>query len=175
MKKLLAILLAAALLLSATACGKNEPAAPDPEAERSVVYASAEPEHLSDVIDLLYADITIKEQKDATAEELADLFHLDMDMVEDYSVRYTSGRYGLADAAIIKLKHPDDLAETQAVMTALEQRRTDRAAEFENYDIHDAHRTAKEGEIFARGNYIIFLMLSDLDAAHTVILENIPG
>lgn len=173
MKKILIISLAALLLFSS--CGRKKVDVPDPDNEASIVYASSEPEDLSDVIDLIYADIDMKDQINATYDDLSDVFHLDMTLVEDYSARYTSGRYGVADAAIIKLRNPEDTAEKEAVTHALEQRRDDRIAEFENYDVHDAFRIAKEAEVISRGNYMILLMLADIDAARTIILENIPG
>ena len=174
MKKFLVVFPLLALLLLSS-CRSSKLNIPDPEEDRSIAYATSEPEHLSDVIDLIYADITMKEQINAVYSDLSNIFHLDTTMVEDYSARYTSGRYGVADVAIIKLKRPDDIVDIEAVTLALEQRRDDRIAEFENYDVHDAFRIAKEAQIISRGNYVILLMLEDFDAAETIILENIPG
>ncbi|MEG1632267.1 MAG: DUF4358 domain-containing protein [Hydrogenoanaerobacterium sp.] len=174
MKKLLSIFLLTLLLLFSS-CSNNRLSVPDPIEDNSIAYATTEPEHLSDIIDLIYKDITITGQTNAIYSDLSDIFHLDSTMVEDYAARYTNGRYGVADVVILKLKNPDDTAQKEAVISGLEQRRDDRIAEFENYDVHDAFNIAKNAEVFTRGSYVILLMLADAEDAHTIILENIPG
>ncbi len=170
MKKILSVLLAAAMLLTLPACGKDKTDAPQ-AGESTIVYARAEPEDLSDVIDLIYKDVKVKGLQDATEEELSDLFHIEPDMVQKYAIRYASGRYGVADVAVIE---PVE-GKSDAVVEALEERRDDRIGEFENYDIHDSFRIAKEAEIYTRGKYVIMLMLADMETARKTILEQIPG
>ncbi len=171
-KRWCALPLCAAALVALAACSPSEPEAPSSEAESSIVYAQTDPERLSDVIDQIYEDIDMKGLQDAGLEQINDLFHIETGLISDYAARYSSGRYGVADVVIVKV--PDEQS-VEPVIEALEQRRTERVSEFENYDVHDAYRIAQEAEIFSRGDYVIMLMVDDLDAARTVIYETIPG
>lgn len=171
MKKLFVIGLAACLLLASTGCGKNGPSEPEPVIGEVISQASEEPEDLTSVLDRIYDSVTVEDLLDADDTALADLFHLELDWVEDYAARYSSGRYGVADVVIIK---PVE-GQSEAVIDALETRRNDRIAEFENYDIHDSLRIAKETEIFTRGDYVIMLMLADMTSAYDTIVAQIPG
>ena len=49
-----------------------------------------------------------------------------------------------------------------------------RAKEFENYDVYDAHQIAQDAVIYEQGGYLIMLMLADTDAARDVIDQYIP-
>lgn len=60
------------------------------------------------------------------------------------------------------------------VRDALEQVKLNRAKEFENYDVYDAHQIAQDAVIYEQGGYLIMLMLADTDAARDVIDQYIP-
>lgn len=167
---MLCILLAGVLLLTGGCSAKTD--APEPEAASSVASTAADPANLTDVLDVLYADIDMKGLSDITDDDiLYALFHVDSAWVQDYAVRYASGRYGVADVAILK---PTE-GHLEDITNALEIRRSDRIAEFENYDVHDSLNIAKDAQIFERGNYIIFLMVAGSDDMRTLINEQIPG
>lgn len=171
MKRLLCFVLAGALLLFG-GCAKNtETPASEPEASVSS-QAVAAPTNLTDVLDVIYKKVEMKGLSDIKdGDILYNLFHVDRAWVQDFAVRYSSGRYGVADVAILK---PAE-GRTEDIIDALEIRRSDRIAEFENYDVHDSLNIAKNAQIFERGDYIIFLMIADSDNVRSLINEQIPG
>ena len=169
MKHFLFILLLC-MLITTSGCSRR-PEAPQPETLSSVQYATVEPDSLATVLDYLYTDNSVDGLFDANADDLTNLFHMESTWVDNYAIRYSSGRYGVADVAIIKPRE----GYFEDVVSALELRRSDRIAEFENYDIHDALSISKGAEIFSRGDYVIMLMIADSDGARTKILEQIPG
>lgn len=171
MKKLFVIFMAASLLLSSVGCGRSGLSEPEPIVGEVISQASEEPEDLTSVLDRIYNSVTVEDLMDADDTALTDLFHLAPELVQEYAARYSSGRYGVADVIIIK---PVE-GQTEAVIEALETRRNDRIAEFENYDIHDSLRISKEAEIFTRGDYVIMLMLADMEIAYNTIVAQIPG
>lgn len=158
-------------MLTSAACGEAEASQ---SADAVIIdIATQEPEDLTEVLDTIYTNVAMSDLSDSDDQELVDLFHLVPEAVDQYAIRYSSGRYGVADVAIIK---PIE-GHTEDVTSSLEARRNDRIAEFENYDIHDSLRIATEADIFTRGNYVIMLMLSDAEkeAAYNIIVERIPG
>ena len=167
---MLALALAAMLLLGLGGCGKKENRAePDVPADllsRSVVEV-ADPER---ALEEIYQDVTVEDLYDADDETLMEKFFIDPAMLESYQVRYASGRYGVADVFILQ-PFEEDLPQ---VREQLEQVKLNRAREFENYDIYNAHQIAQEAPIFEQGGYLVILMLEDAEAARRVIDQYIP-
>lgn len=170
LKKIPILLLCVVLAGSLAACSKAEEAASEAVGP-TIEYATQAPESLEDVLDLLYQGVTTKGLQDAGEQTMLDLFHMESEWMMDFAVRFTDGRYGVCDAAIV---HPAE-GYTEEVAEALRMRRDDRIAEFENYDVHDSLNIAKNAEVITRGDYVILLMLTDVEAAERVILEQIPG
>ena len=91
--------------------------------------------------------------------------------VEEYYVRYSSGRYGLADVFILRPFHND----YDSVRESLETVKLDRIRKTEDYDILGSHRIAQEAQIYQYGSYLIMLMLEDNTAAAEIIQRYIPS
>lgn len=165
-----AAFLAAGFIFILSGCQHASPSGPD-FASESIQYATSEPESLAGVLEQIYQTIDLKGLQDASSEDLSELFHLEADRIDDFAVRFSNGRYGVADIAILR---PEPEYQEEA-LSALKQRQEDRIAEFENYDIHDSLRIAQEAEAFIRGDYVILLMIDDIETARRIIYENIPG
>ncbi|MGI5967205.1 MULTISPECIES: DUF4358 domain-containing protein [Anaerotruncus] len=167
MKKLLALLCALTLLSALSGCGK--PAADVTELPISSisVVEVADPEQ---AIREIYAEITMAGISDADDRVLQDKFLIDPDMLEDYVVKYSSGRFGVADVFI--LKPVED--EVLTVREALEKVKLSRVKEFENYDIYNSYQIAQDAQIFEQGDYVIMLMLEDTEKARGIIDKYIP-
>ena len=169
MKKKLAALLAALSLALLSACGAQPPldeeeAAP---AAAEVHAAVADP---AGALDEIYQNIDIKEIE-AADESLMESLGFDLWNIEEYHVRYSSGRYGLADVFILKPFQND----YDSVRESLETVKLDRIRKTEDYDILGSHRIAEEAQIYQYGSYLIMLMLEDNAAAAEIIQRYIPS
>ncbi|RLL10155.1 DUF4358 domain-containing protein [Anaerotruncus massiliensis (ex Liu et al. 2021)] len=161
------IALLCALLLCLTGCRSEGPGQNAAVESAGPLVETAEPET---AIEKIYENVTVRGLTDASDDDLTDKFFLDVSMLDSYWVRFSSGDFGLADVFILK---PSEGMEPK-VRDALEQVKLNRAKEFENYDVYDAHQIAQDAVIYEQGGYLIMLMLADTDAARDVIDQYIP-
>lgn len=161
------IALLCALLLCLTGCRSEGPGQDAAVESAGPLVETAEPET---AIEKIYENVTVRGLADASDDDLTDKFFLDVSMLDSYWVRFSSGDFGLADVFILK---PSEGMEPK-VRDALEQVKLNRAKEFENYDVYDAHQIAQDAVIYEQGGYLIMLMLADTDAARDVIDQYIP-
>lgn len=117
-----------------------------------------------------------KTLKDAKVEEITDyLFSITFTTLDDEEVEKAYGcisdpNGGLADMLIIKPVS----GEREKVREALHNYQQSRIREFENYDILDAYEISTNAQIYDQGDYVIFLMLPDNEAARDIIDLYIP-
>ncbi|MBC8585894.1 DUF4358 domain-containing protein [Youxingia wuxianensis] len=158
-----------ALLLALAGCSDNEPqnAAVPQEHSSGEVLEEADPQG---ALDEIYKTIDMKGLEDADDTVLTEKFFIDTSKLEEYYVKYSSGRYGVADVFILKAS-PED---TPSIRESLEQVKLNRMKEFENYDIHNSYGIAQNAQVFEQGGYVIMLMLEDLDGAREIIDRYIP-
>ncbi len=169
MKKILIFLLICLSLCLFAGCGGSQA---DPAQEQGPEIADpldeADP---AGAIEKIYADIDMKGLSDATADDLAEQFSIDTSLVGDFYVRYSSGRYGVADVFILQ---PINSDSTPQIREELEQVKLNRIREFEHYDIYNSYEIAQDAQIFEQGGYVIMLMLENMDDARAVIDHYIP-
>lgn len=150
-------------------CGKSEK--PDqsqpPVQDTSSVIEEKTPD---EVLELIYEPIETMGVEEADLTILKDKFFIDPETIDDYYVRYASGRFGVADTFILKPAEEQVLQ----VRESLEKIKLNRAKEFENYDIHNSYQIAQGAQIFEQGGYVIMLMLPDNEAARKIIDLYIP-
>lgn len=171
MKKLCALLAALAIL---SGCGKQ----PGPAEVTTVTNAGAaamnpmvtqaDPQA---ALEKIYEKVTVEDVQDADARDLGRLFSIDTKLVDDYAVRYASGKYGIANVFILKPKTEEDAAKLR---DQLEQVKLSVTRECEHYDIYNSYQIAQDAQVFEQGGYLIMLMLSDAEAARNVIDLYIP-
>ncbi|MCI8624200.1 MAG: DUF4358 domain-containing protein [Provencibacterium sp.] len=169
MKKTIAVLLAALPVALFSACRAEER---PPEAEEAApvvaeMHAVANPEG---ALEEIYAGIDIKEIEPAD-DQLMESLGFDLWDIEEYAVRYSSGRYGLADVFILR-PHVNDY---DSVRESLETVKLDRIRKTEEYDVLGSHRIAEEAQIYQYGSYLIMLMLEDNSAAAEIVQRYIPS
>lgn len=162
-----AALFMALCFLGLTGCGQAQTPLEESESSQVQVVDTADPEA---ALDAIYQDCEIRGVEKATIRILRDQFYINPDQIVDYYVRYSSGRYGLADVFILKPEAGEELA----VRESLEQVKLSRIKEFESYDIYNAYQIAQDAEIFSQGGYEIMLMVEDLEAAREAIDQYIP-
>lgn len=169
MKKL--ILFCCALMLL-SGCGEANTAAPAlPEDAFRPVITDIEQIDIPLTMNEIYKTVTVKELSDADDQTLEEKFFIQTELLNDYYVRYSSGRYGLADVFFLKPSSSDEIPQVREM---LEKVKLNRANEFEDYDIYNAHQIALDGQIFEQGGYVILLMLEDMEAARDIIDRYIP-
>lgn len=170
MKKLILYCCASLLLLSG--CGEAKPETPEvPQDVFRPVITDIEQIDIPETIEEIYKTVEVKELTNADDQTLEEKFLIKTELLNDYYVRYSSGRYGLADVFFLK---PASNDEIQDVREMLQLVKLNRAKEFEDYDIYNARQIALDGQIFEQGGYVILLMLEDMDAARDIIDRYIP-
>ena len=83
---------------------------------------------------------------------------------------YSDPKFTLADVIIIR----PSSTERDEVRRKLLLYRESRVREFENYDILNSHRIARDALIYDQGDYVILLMLEDTETARAIIDGYIP-
>ncbi len=122
-------------------------------------------------VEEIYRDIDVRGVRQAPKSVMENKFFFNLDDLDEYYVRYASGRFGVADVFILK---PAE-GKTPTVRETLEQVKINRIKEFENYDVYDSLRIANDAEIFEQGDYLIMLMVGDMNAARKIIDHYIPA
>ena len=133
----------------------------DPATTQSQPAQEANP---AGAIEKIYETIEMRGLVDAQDEDVTDRFQMNLENIESYNIRYSLGRFGVADTFIIKPaegKESDVWDDLAAVKNA-------RIEEFEKYDILGAYEISKDAEIYTRGDYVIMVMHQDNDAAKKI-------
>ncbi len=119
----------------------------------------------------IYRESDVRGVGQASKSAMENKFFFNLEDLDVYYVRYASGRFGVADVFILK----PAADKTPKVREALEQVKINRIKEFENYDIYDSLRIASDAEIFEQGDYLVMLMVDDMEAARKIIDHYIPA
>lgn len=182
MKKniLLATLILSMTLL--TACQKDAAAIgiiagtdkPSSSSASSSESSSSAPEFEANpqaAIDELYMDIDMMGLVDAQDEDLTDRFLIPLEIVDSYAIRYSMGRFGVADTYIIKpVKGKEEEVEDKLLDI-----KDSRIKEFEKYNIMDSYPISQNAEVYIRGEYVIMVMHQDNAGAKDIIKKYIPN
>ncbi len=95
-------------------------------------------------------------QMELSAEELQNLYNIDPEKLEDYSVRVPMMNVKTNEIAILKVKDAKDVAEVEA---AAKQRAENVIKQFEQY-LPEQYENAKNYKLITKGNYVL-LVISD--------------
>ncbi|MGE7091808.1 DUF4358 domain-containing protein [Lysinibacillus sp. NPDC048646] len=95
-------------------------------------------------------------QMELSAEELQNLYNIDPEKLEDYSVRVPMMNVKTNEIAILKVKDANDVAEVEA---AAKQRAENVIKQFEQY-LPEQYENAKNYKLITKGNYVL-LVISD--------------
>ena len=91
-----------------------------------------------------------------SAQEVKDVYNLDLDKIEDYSIRIPLMNIKTNEIAIVKVKDAVHVADVEA---ALKQRAENVMKQFEQY-LPDQYEQAKNYKLVTKGNYVL-LVISD--------------
>ena len=170
MKRLIAMLLALVLALAMCACGSEEENenSETEAAEHKTVRTVAYPEG---ALEEIYAQLERKTGLvDADDDIVSDVMGFDLEVIDEYYIRYMETDYGASDVYIIKPTEGEDENVREAMKTWQESR----IRAFSGYDIYNSTEISENAMIFRRGDYLVMLMLEDNDAARSIIDEYIP-
>ena len=170
MKRLIAMLLALVLALAMCACGSEEENenSENEAAEHKTVRTVADPEG---ALEEIYAQLERKTGLvDADDDIVSDVMGFDLEVIDEYYIRYMETDYGASDVYIIKPTEGEDENVREAMKTWQESR----IRAFCVYDIYNSTEISENAMIFRRGDYLVMLMLEDNDAARSIIDEYIP-
>ena len=129
-----------------------------------------EEEAAAQALEEIYETVDVRGLAFANRDQLKNKFFINPDYLEEFHVKYASGRYGVADVFLLK-PYPEYRAD---VRESLEQVKVSRVKEFENFDIYNSYRIAQDAVIFEQGEYVVMLMLDDTETARAVINRHLP-
>lgn len=167
-KRIISLCLAAAMLLSAAACGSKEPAAP-------ALKDGVTLQGLMDSISEEYGFVM-----PAALDEmiLTDLLDIDPGDVEEYAGYITMINVSADNLIAIKAKE----GKAEDIQKKLEERKDFEVRSFQQY-LPDQYDKAQAGKVFAVGDYVFLVMIAgedgdpaaDIAAAETVIRDGFAG
>lgn len=158
MKKQIAVFLAGlCLLMMLTGCGSGEDAGTADLAEQKSLDVQVPITCLEDIITEIYKDVEIKDYVEITTENMKEILKINPDDLEDFAIKRSSGKYGLADVYILKPKQ----GKEETVKAALTDILQARQLEFRHYDVYNSLSTAENGKVYDRDGYLVLLMIED--------------
>lgn len=158
MKKILVLILAMALLLTATACGGKKDASGTIKDGKS----------LQEVFDAVDAKFDEKYEFDYGAvpmrmplddQYIADFMELDGTSYDEYAGSIAG--IMLRSDALFAIKAKE--GKVEAVEQAAKKRLSDIAAQFEFYNVSGSYDRAKAGEVYVKGNYVFLIIVGEFD------------
>lgn len=123
---------------------------------------SSDPEQL---LDDIFIDVDVRGIEEADETVLFEKFGISEDLYQEQFVRYSNGRYGLADVFILQ----PYLGQEEALHEALVQTKLNRIVEFKNYDIYNALAYAEDGQIFDVDGYTVLVMMENAEEVRSLI------
>lgn len=173
MKKTLAIVLALTMaLLVLAGCANNNDVA-----DNSSVAPESSSEASSEAPEVSFEDIKAKLKElvpaamsfsmEMTDEEVSNLYHFNVADVEEYYIDVSGANVQADNIIAIKAK---DETKVEDIKAGLEQRRADVEKSFEQYLVNK-YELAKNGKVFAHGNYVFLIIHENADAAVEAIDE----
>ncbi len=158
MKKFVVLMLAMALLLTATACGGKKDASGTIKDGKS----------LQEVLDAVDAKFDEKYGAGQGAvpmrlplddQYIADFMELDSTSYDEYAGSFAG--IILRSDALFAIKAKE--GKVEAVEQAAKKRLADITAQFEFYPVSGSYDRAKAGEVYVKGNYVFLIIVGDFD------------
>lgn len=157
MKRILSLVLAAAFMLSATACGSQKNASGTIKDDKSI----------QDVLDTV--DAKFNEKYDYDYGAIAMKMPVDDKYLSDFVDLDTSAYDEYAGGVSMSMTNSDALFAVKAkegkvdvVKQALEKRLADLTAQYEFYGVNGSYDRAKAGEVYVKGNYVFLIVVGIL-------------
>lgn len=168
MKRIISLCIAAAMLLSAAACGSKEPAAP----------ALKEEVTLQGLMDSISEEYGFAMPAPLDETILTDLLDIDPGDVEEYAGYISMVMVSSDNLIAVKAKE----GKVEEIQGKLEARKDFEVRSFQQY-LPDQYDKAQAGKVFTVGDYVFLVMIAgedgdpaaDIAAAETVIRDSFAG
>lgn len=119
---------------------------------------------LKDVITKVEEAAPMQMPMEADEEMAKDIYHLNLDDIEDYYIKSAMVMNSADNTVIVKAKE----GKVDDVKKSLENRLLDVQKSFEQY-LPDQKEKAANGKILVKGNYVILLINDDIKAAEKAV------
>lgn len=153
MKKLISTLLLGLSLFTLVGCSSSSEG-PKLKGDISV----------SSLADTLNTEIGVPMGQEADETIATDLFHLNLEDVNEYKIYHTMVMNFAANIAVVEAKD----GKADAVATSLEQRKEDVVNNFKQY-LPDQLEIAESGKVIKKGNYVVLIILEDMTKAEEIV------
>ncbi|MEG0450297.1 MAG: DUF4358 domain-containing protein [Lysinibacillus sp.] len=153
MKKMMLIMLTMVLAMVVSACSGEKPSKEVNKAEMNKIEAS---KTAKEMVDQMVTEVEQPAFMELSADEMKDLYNIDSEKLEEFSVRTPMMMVKTNEIAIFKVKDAKDVAEVEA---AAKVRAENVMKTFEQY-LPDQYENAKNHKIITKGNYVL-LVISD--------------
>lgn len=151
-KKITLMMLVAMLSVVMVACSNNS--------SNSSNSSVAEPTlSAKEMIDKMVEEVEQPAFMELSEEEVKTVYNVDVDKLEDYSIRIPLMNVKAHEISILKVKDSKDIAEIEEL---LKQRAETVQKSFETY-LPDQLEIAQNYKIVTKGNYIIFIISDQVD------------
>jgi hypothetical protein len=160
------ILFIMAVFLLAGCSGRQEAAPVLAQATKAAVEV-AEPQT---AIDAIYGSLEDYQAEPLSEFRTEEQLGLAPEHVAECYGKISDANDGLADVVII-LPAEGHSEDVHVAMSKYKEKRMD---EFEDYDILDAYSISQEAAIYDQGEYVVMLMLADVEAARELVDYYMP-
>lgn len=155
-KKPFVLMLAILLTLALSACSSNGDNSNGNKAEEPIEPTVT----VKEMVDKMLADIEQPALMELDAEGVKQQYHVDLGLLEEYSVRIPMMNVKSNELSILKVKDAKDIS---AVEETVKKRAADVQKSFEQY-LPDQYENAKNYKIVTKGNYVLFVISDQADA-----------
>jgi len=155
-KPTIVLMLTIVLSLMLSACSSNNGAEVPPNDTEAQIETTLPAKEMADQMLVKVEQPMLMELE---ADMVGQLYHLDLALLEEYTVRIPMMNVKTNEIAILKVK---DVKDVPAVETAVKQRATDVQKQFETY-LPDQYENAKNYKLVTKGNYVLFVISEQAD------------
>lgn len=144
---ILALTIVLSVVLSACSSSNNNEAAVEPNVTAK------------EMVDQMLTKVEQPSFMEVEADMVEQLYHLNPDLLEDYSIRMPMMNVKSNELAILKVKDAKDIP---TIETAVKERAADIQKSFEQY-LPDQYENAKNYKLVTKGNYLLFVIADPTD------------
>lgn len=118
----------------------------------------------NDMMDKMLEEVEQPMLMELQADQVQDVYNLDPELLEEYSIRIPMMSVKSNEIAILKVKNTEDVPEVEE---AVKQRAETVKKQFETY-LPDQYENAENYKLVTKGNYVLFVISAEADELVTI-------